>query len=110
MAKYVVLAFDNDEDADSFSGTILHGGPSAVGTIQIAGIFKKPTLFCECPGVSDKSVRGAKWGWWLHKDCGKPKRGNPQHPRNLIAPADMSPAQIMRQYLYIGVREGATGA
>jgi len=100
MAKYVVVEFDSDEDAEGFAGTLEWEGHTA--TIRVAGVFKKPTMFCECPPSNNpKSVRGAKWGWWLHKDCGKPRKGNVHHPRNLILPKEAS----MVDYLYIGVKE-----
>jgi hypothetical protein len=104
MAKYVVLAFDNDEEADSFSSTIINAGPAPEGSHQslnVVGVFKRPTLFCECTTKDDKSVRGAKWGWWLHKACGKPKRGMTHHPWNLL-----HPGAKLTDNLYIGVREG----
>lgn len=111
MAKYVVLEFEDDKDADG-----LVEGLNAVGYIlsasenssmwktypNVVGVFKKPTLFCECPPQNNpKSVRGQKWGWWLHKDCGKPRKGNVHHPRNLILPKEAS----MTDHVYIGVRE-----
>jgi hypothetical protein len=111
VAKYLVLEFEDDKDADG-----LVEGLNAVGYILsasenssmwksypiIAGVFKKPTMFCECPPSNNpKSVRGAKWGWWLHKDCGKPRKGNTHHPRNLIIPKEARGTD----YLYIGVNE-----
>lgn len=110
--KYVVLEFDSDDEADSFSEAL-----NAVGYVlsasekssmwkvypRVKGIFRKPSQFCECAKPGEKSVRGAKWGWWIHRDCGKPKRGQWQHPRNLLDPIDL-PAR--ERAMYLGVVEG----
>jgi len=101
MAKYVLLEFNNDEEADGFTGMIV--GASVTGSLTIKAVFKKPTQFCECVVKSDKSVRGRKWGWWVHKECGRPKRGIWQHPRNLLDPIDLNPKE---RRLYLGIVEG----
>jgi hypothetical protein len=97
MAKYVLLAFDNDDEADSFTSTIVDAGIAS--SLTVAGVYKRPTMLCECPGKDDKSVRGTKWGWWLHKGCGKPKRGNVLHPWNLLFPGER-----LTDHPYIGIR------
>lgn len=89
MAKYVLVAFDNDEDADAFAEMVpKSGGPldhDNSGTrMFVRGIFKKPTQYCKCNPQSDKSVRGAKWGWWVCAKCAKPKQKHWQSPRNLL--------------------------
>ena len=84
MARYVLLEFDKDEDAEAFSGLIIQDKDTPGVAMRVRGIFKKPTLFCECADKGDKSVRGEKWGWWLHRKCGKPKAGHWQHPHNLL--------------------------
>jgi len=100
MAKYVVVEFANDEEADAFAATLADAG--AASSLSVKGVFKKPTQFCTCP-PSDKSVRGKKYGWWVHKDCGKPKRGQWQHARNLLDPVDLHPRQ---RTIWLGVVEG----
>src|SRR5689334_9902659 len=103
MAKYVVVAFDIDTEADAFIETMnaatITMEDNGGATVEVVGVFKKPTLFCECTNRGDKSVRGAKWGWWLHKDCGKPKRGNIHHPWNLLFPG-----KKLTDQLYLGIR------
>jgi hypothetical protein len=87
MAKYVLIQFDNDDDAEGFVGGLTTTNPNA--SVKVAGIFKKPTLFCECVPQEEKSARGAKWGWWICKKCGRCKKGQWQSPRNLLDPADI---------------------
>jgi len=85
MAKYVLIAFDNNDEAEAFIGTIVTAGQAP--SIEILGVYQKPTLFCECApeaGDEDRSVRGAKYGLWVHKPCGKPHKGSWQSPMNLL--------------------------
>jgi len=105
VARYVLIEFDNDAEADSFVVTINGTDSPFIGTatMRAIGVYQKPTMFCECPGVDDTSVRGAKHGWWLHRKCGKPKRGHVQHPLNKLTP-DVKPKDQMRR-MYIGVNE-----
>lgn len=89
MARFVVLYFpDNDiaddyvkvhtERKDVFQGDVMYD-------FQVTGLFGIPTQFCECPPERDKKIaRGAKMGWWVHRDCGKPVRDSWQSPRNLL--------------------------
>ena len=84
MAKYLVVQFDNDAEADAFAATI----QATEGTIAIAGIFKKPTQFCDCSGEL-KFKRGEQWGWWIHPACGRARNGQWQSPRNLLDPPDI---------------------
>jgi len=100
--KYVVLEFDSDDDADAFASTMQTVHEEPTQTIRVRGIFKKPSQFCECP-PSKTSVRGQKWGWWIHKDCGKPKRGQWQHARNLLDPIDIPASE---RNIWLGVVEG----
>jgi hypothetical protein len=115
MARYVLLEFDDNAEADNFvnmlNGGDFDGHPAEVmpgGTVRVRGVYFKPTLFCECPNPGDRSARGEKWGLWIHRDCGKPKRGNVQHPRNLTFTEAEWQARTPRAKtdLYIGVREG----
>ena len=103
MAKYVLVEFDDDEDADAFAAMV---SPSDVASMRVRGVFKKPTLFCDCPKPSEKNSRGAKWGWWLCRNpgCGKPQRGMGQSPTNLIDPEDRK-RQIGRK-IFFTIREG----
>jgi hypothetical protein len=86
MAKYVLLAFDSDADADAFvadtmSEGYVYGG--AGGHLEnlsevrctVRGVWKKPTQFCQCVGgrkMSRSFTRGLKYGWWVCVTCHKP--------------------------------------
>lgn len=101
--KYVLLEFDSDDDADAFASTMQSVMEEPTQTIRVKGIFKKPSQFCTCLKPGDKSVRGQKWGWWIHRDCGKPQKGQWQHPRNLLDPVDIPPQE---RNMFLGVVEG----
>lgn len=102
MAKHVVVFFQNDLEADSFTETMQGGSEDA--SMKVVGVFKSPTMFCECPPQNNpKSVRGQKWGWWLHKDCGKPRKGNVHHPYNLLLTPEQEKHRV--DFMYIGARE-----
>jgi hypothetical protein len=81
MAKYVLLAFDDDAEADQFvediqGEAVLAWTPDRQGhTVhaQVRGIYKKPTKFCQCGSKTKAYGRSRKYGWWCCADCGKPK-------------------------------------
>lgn len=95
MAKYVLLEFDNDDEAEAFTSVLQDDIETAV--MRAVGVYKKPTIFCDCSNPGDKSVLGAKWGWWVHKECGRPKKGNWQNPRNLLKPDE--PVKARKQMI-----------
>lgn len=72
MARYVVLEFEYNEDADLFVGDMLHDGEDVVG------VYAKPTQFCTSGGCGKGRVkafvRGQKWGWWVCESCKRPSR------------------------------------
>lgn len=72
MARYVVLEFEFNEDADLFVGDMLHDGE------KVVGVYAKPTMFCATGGCGKGRVkafvRGSKWGWWVCDTCKKPAR------------------------------------
>lgn len=88
MAKYLVIEFDNDDQADKMVAKIEGVGSD---TYRIAGIFKKPLNYCACPPreayVRNDFVRGGKFGWWVHRICKKPRRGT-HNLVNLLKPHD----------------------
>lgn len=115
MARYILLEVDDNKDADAIhrsveQGTLFFSRNKDDGTgeygyaqgVRVRGVFAKPTTFCECPNPGDKSSRGKKWGWWIHVECGKPEKGQWQHPRNLLEPSDM---KVLHRYLYLGIIE-----
>lgn len=82
MAKYVLLQFDEDRQADDFveqiqkNGSAImddHGGGVWSVSATVRAVFKKPTKFCDCKGVKNRGfTRGKKFGWWVCAQCGKP--------------------------------------
>ena len=85
MPYYVLLSFDNDNDAKDFvkaqlkeDHTDTEGSPvwavPQLDTAQVRGVYKKPTKFCHC-ATKDKArgwTRGKKYGWWVCSTCGLP--------------------------------------
>lgn len=103
MAKYILLSFEDDADADAFvnamepghdGGALLGDKPRVIflrdeiqdGQIYggfekevfVRGVYKRPTKYCDCTysrNGKDGFTRGKKYGWWVHSRCGKPKKG-----------------------------------
>ncbi len=76
MAVYVLLSFEDDEEAKDFVRGKVLDNPYLP---TVCGVFKKPTVFCEEPttrhGKGKTGVgwtRGKKYGWWVCTFCGKP--------------------------------------
>jgi hypothetical protein len=99
MARYVLLRFDDDDQADHFVEAIKqndvffsHKNPDGTGNygyitgVQPVGVFQSPTKFCDCENKLAPSVRSKKYGWWVHPHCRKPKAGISQQPKNLLYP------------------------
>lgn len=91
MAVYVMLAFDDDNEAKEFvkvnidpRGQIAYGeDEQVVQGATVRGVWKKPTLFCDpSDGHADghgrtqsrSFSRGKKYGWWVCVHCGKPRK------------------------------------
>jgi hypothetical protein len=105
VAKYILLEFANDSEADAFTSTIVDAG--AAGSLTVRAVYKKPTLFCECLKTSDRSLLGEKYGWRVCPTCVKPKRGAWQHPRNLLNPGNRAmPFPDPSKTMYLGIVEG----
>jgi ribosomal protein L37AE/L43A len=87
VARYVVVEFDDNDEADSFVNTLGVFNPSDDGSsMRVIASYMKPTQFCECPKPEEKSVRGKKYGLWVCRMCNKPHKKMWQSPRNLLAP------------------------
>jgi hypothetical protein len=97
VARLVVLRFENDQEADVYVDTLLHGYtifipiPGQVGRDKIKPtvemVVQTPTLFCDCSYRGDGWRRGEKRGWWVHNGCGKPSIGWGENPRAVIGEA-----------------------
>jgi hypothetical protein len=99
MARYVLLAFDSNAEADAFiaavdrntreRGQIFYTVPVAgqdemkihtlPDTVDVRGLYMRPTQFCDCEAsvMSAKDsafTRGKKFGMWVHNKCGKPTK------------------------------------
>lgn len=92
MARYVLVAFDDDKVANEFvqaverpGGFFFLGTDGHFRTVNVSdepgkafvrGVWQKPTKFCDCQPSGRKQergyTRGKKYSWWVHKDCGKP--------------------------------------
>lgn len=84
MAVYVVLAFDNEEEAKKFVGGTIQSKvvvdyvTEEAMKVEVYGVYKKPTQFCTCisGGKRDGGYRrGTNYGWWVHAACNKPTPG-----------------------------------
>lgn len=88
MAKYLVIEFDNDETCDKLKQTI-DQATSSGKAYRAVGEFKKPTSWCGCPRPAgyykNEIARGGRFGWWVHRECRKPRLGSHQLA-NLIKP------------------------
>jgi hypothetical protein len=80
MAKYVLVAFDDDEMADDFTKALsVQGGVfyvksdghmNNVDNAKPRGLWKKPTKFCECPPSPNRRyARSKKFGWYICVTC-----------------------------------------
>ncbi len=98
MGRFVGLYFEDNSDADLFLEDLSKiQGYYEYNSAPIAvALFAVPTMFCECPENPTKprrQVRGSKYGWWVHKDCGKPMANSFQHPRNLLEKPKLGPGE-----------------
>lgn len=108
MAKYVLLQFDDEADADGIIHEILSHRPNADGIsvepgqfyqCTLRAVFKKPTKFCECTNVKKRGfTRGQKYGWWVCDQCKKPTQGWARlelayqvFGKNLLPPSEDAP-------------------
>ncbi len=83
MAMYLLIEFDDDAQAEALLEKV-RGRRS----FRPVGLFKKPTLFCECGPIPDSQAghqitRGERWGIYVHRACRRARKA-PQAPRNLL--------------------------
>jgi|SRR5687767_3845136 len=101
MARYVVMLFSDDGQADEFVQAVQRQGgffflksdghfetannEATAPKVTVEAMYQRPTLFCDCPPESDpKLVQTKKHSWTVHNKCKKPIRTSFQHPNNLI--------------------------
>jgi hypothetical protein len=99
MARYVVLEFAKNADADEFIQQI--NEQTAQGMLRrIVGVFVKPGRVCHCykwertnSGDKNEKVgiqRGGKFGWWVCTQCNRPRRAG-HDLVNQILPSETYP-------------------
>jgi hypothetical protein len=77
MAVFVVLSFEDEEVAKEYVKDHFENYVNEDDACVMEMVIKKPTQFCECTASSTQKkgfVRGMKYGWWVHSDCGKPTK------------------------------------
>ena len=77
MAVRVLLEFDDEDMARAFVQGCVRSSSSSESMMRVHGVYKKPTVFCECVGgkkTSTAFTRGRKYGWWVCAQCAKPTK------------------------------------
>lgn len=92
MARYVILEFEDNEDANNFVASVKDNGgvfmnvkhPTLEGhfsTVRpshdynVVGLYMRPLKACECQlnrKMAGGFTEGLKFGIWVHPGCGKP--------------------------------------
>jgi|SRR6478609_6845060 len=85
MAKYVVLRFEDNDQADTFVEDMLREPDEPILTpvqendvrATPVGVYRAPTMFCARADGRHKGrvqgfTHGKKFGWWVCGQCGKP--------------------------------------
>ena len=92
MARYVVLSFEDNEEADMFVASTIaflpasnaSDDPEIARTVEVVGLYAQPTQFCDLPHTKAEWkeyeskhakqawTRGAKYGWIICVICHKP--------------------------------------
>lgn len=88
MARYVLIEFANDAEAEEFVHIVESSEPKSLYvTGHIAGVFQKPTKFCKCTAEQRRGTigaRGSKYGWFICGKCRRPARNGNQTLYNLL--------------------------
>lgn len=75
MARYVILYFEENGDADAFLEGV---HPLGHGAYEIKALVPAPTLWCDMAHGGKKTdiayTRGKKYHWWVCRTCGKPTK------------------------------------
>lgn len=78
MARYVLVAFDDNEDAEQFLLNFEASSENYGYKGTIRSVYAKPTIYCDCSVQGKRGeggfTRGKKYGWWVHSSCGKPTK------------------------------------
>lgn len=93
MARYLVIEFDNNDQADALRAQI-NAATVKGKAFRVVGLFARPGKNCSCSSSHQehvkriskeaKPVKGQSLGLWVCPDCHRPRFGS-QWPKNLIA-------------------------
>jgi hypothetical protein len=116
MARYILVVIEDNVEADLFVKSLenrtvifersrltneerdVEVSYAHLQGATVRAVWMKPTKFCECAKPGNRSVRGEKYGLYVHLDCKRPKRGAWQHPRNLHS--SVPSAAAMSEHLH----------
>jgi len=81
MARYLLIEFENDAQADALRAQI-DTATEKGKPFRVVGLFGRPSKWCTCPKptgyIKDELVQGSKYGWWVHTVCKKARMGTHQ--------------------------------
>lgn len=80
MSRYLVIEFADNDEADAFKNKVDELTQKGK-RLRVAGMFAIPRIMaCQCVRGAAynlaKPRRGAKFGWWICGECGKPRPGH----------------------------------
>lgn len=104
MARYVLVEFESNSDAERFVARTMEKELKGA-KYKIVGFFAKPRKYCQCPTPPEheraqQTRRGSKYGWMVHTKCGRPRREYSHSPRNLLDPQD-TPANKISAFIHL---------
>lgn len=113
MARYVVLEFTDNDDAEEFIEKVnteneFFRKERLSFRRRVVGIFVKPGKTCGCPDASranygDKNWqpatinRGEKFGWWVCSRCNRPRKAGHQLV-NQVKPSETYQGIVYEDY------------
>lgn len=109
--RALVIEFEDDEAALKLKQQIETATKNGK-RFRVVGLFAIPNRWCSCPTPEgyhkDEIQRGAKYGWWVHVVCRRPRLGT--HPTvNLLKPDEVlqleGSAAYIQSYTGLGVAE-----
>jgi hypothetical protein len=118
MARYVVLEFDDNNDAQQFIERVnAENAENRRDRLsfrrRVVAIFVKPGTTCYCwdwqhTNYGDKNrehgiARGEKFGWWVCTRCKKPRKAGHQLVNQIL------PSQTYEGIQHEGFEFGVTG-
>lgn len=109
MARYLLIEFDNNEQADALRAQI-DAATRKGKAFRVVGLFARPGLNCRCSSTraghveritkTAKPVRGTRFGFYVCPLCHKPRFGN-QHPTNMIAREEIIQPMVFQEIAWL---------